>query len=63
MFGKSDDICMPSEIETKPSNIPEYNNLEMLMVNVSVNSEETLKDGFSNIEKVDRKRNSYLAGK
>ena len=39
------------------------NNLEMLMVNVSVDSEETLKDGLSNVEKVVRKRNSYLAGK
>ena len=40
-----------------------YNNLEMLVVNVSIDSEETLKDGLSNVEKVVRKRNSYLAGK
>ena len=38
-------------------------NLEMLVVNVSIYSEETLEDGLSNVEKVVRKRNSYLAGK
>ena len=29
---------------------------------MSVDSEETLKNGLSNVEKVVRKRNSYLAG-
>ena len=45
------------------SSVYYLNNLEMLVVNVSVDSEETLKDGFSNVEKVVRKRNSNLARK
>ena len=52
-----------SKYIVKKNSVYYMKNLEMLVVNVSIDSEETLEDGLSYVEKVVRKRNSYLAWK